>query len=75
MRDTLVERFKARAPSGEVVELRIYQEWIDASSFDDPHAKIPGMKRIVDEDGMGVNYIDDNHFHWVVRGVDLERIG
>jgi hypothetical protein len=70
----LVDEFDVRTDAGTIVRLYIFQDIIDAGTFQDPHATIRGLKRIVTEDGDAVNFIDENHFHIVARREDAVRI-
>ena len=73
MAEKLVEQFDARNANGQVYRLYVYQDIIDAGTFDDPHATLPGMKRIVTGQGQHVNFIDDNTFKIVATDETLTR--
>jgi len=72
--EQLVEQFRVRTERGEVETLRIYQQIIPAGSFGNPNATIKGMMRVEDEDGNGVNRIDDDSYEIVARGIMATRI-
>jgi hypothetical protein len=73
MAETLVEQFDTRKANGQVVRLYVYQDMIDAGTFDNPHATLPGMKRIVTSQGQHVNFIDENTFKIAVTDETLAR--
>lgn len=73
MDEQLIEEFNTRDPQGGVVRLYVYQQIIRAGTFQDPHATIPGLKRIETEDGDAVNFIDDQTFVRVATGKTLKR--
>lgn len=72
MAEELIEEFNTHAPDGRTVRLYVYQDIIHAGTFQDPHATIPGLKRIETEDGDAVNYIDEQTFTLVVTGETLK---
>ncbi len=57
-----IENFIAKSDSGKQYRIFHYQEYIDASSADDPNATMPGRKFLTTSDGGHVNYIDANTF-------------
>ena len=73
MKEKLVEQFNTRNRAGDLVRLYVYQEFVDAGNFDNPHATLPGMKRIETEDGDYVNYVDDQTYTVVSTGETLKR--
>ena len=73
MNERLVEQFDAHVTSGNTVRLYVYQDFIDAGSYDNPNATIPGLKRLVTAEGKHVNYVDDNTFKIVGTGETLKR--
>ena len=73
MTEKLVEQFDTRKTNGQVVSLYVYQDMIDAATMDDPHATLPGMKRIVTSLGQYVNFIDEKTFKIVVTDETLTR--
>ena len=68
MKETVLGKFTAKSDSGRTHTIVIYQEWIDASTMDDPGAKIPGMKRLATSSGEAVNRIDEKTFQIVATG-------
>jgi hypothetical protein len=66
--EKLIDQFEVVTGKGQQVRLYVYQEVTPAGSFGDPHATIPGLKRIEDEEGNGVNYIDDVTYELVASG-------
>lgn len=72
--EELIEQFDTRAPSGNLVRLYVYQEMIDAGTFQNPNATIPGLKRVETEDGDGVNYVDAQTYLRVATGETLKRV-
>lgn len=72
--EKLIEQFDTRAASGQVVRLYVYQQIIDAGTFQNPNATIPGLKRIETEDGDGVNYVDPQTYLRVATGETLKRV-
>lgn len=68
-----IERFTATDADGRIYHLRVTQEIINAASFGDPYAEIPGMKSISLTDGSRVNYIDENTFKVVQTDKILTR--
>ena len=73
MTERLIEQFNTRNDNGDLVRLSVYQQVIDAGHYKDPHATIPGVKRIVTEDGEHVNFVDDETFTVVSTGETLKR--
>ncbi|MEQ1509030.1 MAG: hypothetical protein ABL909_01350 [Sphingopyxis sp.] len=73
MAEKLVEQFDTRKANGQVVRLYVYQDMINAGTSDDPHATIPGMKRIETGQGQYVNFIDENTFKIVATDETLAR--
>lgn len=70
----LVDEFDVRTETGQVVRLFEFQDIINAGTKDDPHGTIRGLKTLVTEDGHAVNFVDENRFHLVARGLDATRI-
>lgn len=68
-----IDRFTVRTGDGATVELVVYQQWVDAGSFDDPHARIPGLRRIVDEHGVAVNYLGGGRYR--LLSIDAAAVG
>ena len=57
-----IERFSTRIDNGKEYIIIQYQEYIDASSFDNPNAEIEGLKSLRTDDGLHVNFIDSKTF-------------
>lgn len=72
MAEQLIEEFDTRASDGRMERLYVYQQIIDAGTLDDPHATIPGLKRIETADGHAVNFVDDQTFTLVSTGETLK---
>ncbi len=72
--EKLIAEFDVITDSGEVVRLYVYQDIISAGHYGDPHATIPGLKRVVDEYGTGVNVNeDDGSFYLFSKGQTARR--
>ncbi len=72
--EELVEQFDVHAPGGQLVRPYVYQEMIDAGTFQNPNATIPGLKRVETEDGDGVNYVDEQTYFRIATGETLKRV-
>lgn len=68
-----IERFLASDSGGNVYQVIVRQEIIDAASSDDPHHEVPGMKSVYLSDGSQVNRIDANTFEIVQTGTIIKR--
>ena len=69
--EKLVHEFEATDADGNVYSLRVYQKFIDVSTSQNVGAVVPGMKRIVTDDGMAVNRLSEGEYEVVVTGVVL----
>ncbi len=58
MRDKVVGQFEAVDDSGDHYTVLEIQEYVSAANFDDPHAAVPGMKRMETSDGDEVIILD-----------------
>jgi hypothetical protein len=72
--ERLIEEFDVRTDAGQILRLYVYQDIIDAGSHDDPHATLPGLKRIVTGNGDPVNLIDEETFDLVTRRCKAKRL-
>lgn len=70
----LVEEFQAISDAGETYEISVYQDFIDGGTLDKPTNWIPGMKKMLLQDGGHVNWIDDNTFKIVSSGETIRRV-
>ncbi len=71
--ERLIKQFTAKSQDGRTFELSVYEEVVAAASFADPNATIPGMKRIEDDDGRAVNYIDEETYLIVALDLTVKR--
>ena len=69
--EELTQEFTATDEDGTEHRLLVYQQFIPAGSFDDPSAVIPGLRRIVTEDGESVNRVRKGEYEIVQTGVRL----
>lgn len=67
IRSCLVER-----PNGETEIVDVYQDFIDASSMDNPNAELAGMKRCQLRTGRSVNFINEDTFEDIFPKERLE---
>ena len=49
-----IQKFEAVGGNEQKYILEVYQEFVDAGTRGDPHATIPGMKRICTQDGLEI---------------------
>ena len=62
----LVDRFQARSEDGTYqTTILISQDFLDAGSFDNPNATIPGLKTVRTADGYSCNVKGDDTFEVV----------
>lgn len=73
-REVETGRFRARTESGKEYIIIQYQEFISAATFDNPHAEIPGLKRLSTSDGFSVNYIDPTTFKIIGTGETVRKV-
>jgi hypothetical protein len=69
-----IDRFFTKTDDGEEYEIIQYQEFIDASSHDDPNAEVPGIKRFRTSNGLFVQYIDPNTFKIITSSKIIKRV-
>lgn len=60
--------FLAYHKDGRCVNLNIYTDMINAGTFDNPKAVIPGLKEIKTDDGLSVNRLDKGKYQIVITG-------
>lgn len=66
--------FRAVSNDGHEYEVIEYQDVIDAGSFDDPNAEVPGLRSFRTADGRAVNFRGGNSFEIVdVSPIQIER--
>lgn len=68
-----IERFVATDSDGNRYQVIVQQEIIDASSLDDPHHEVRGMKSVYLSDGSRVNRIDADTFEVFQTGTIIKR--
>jgi hypothetical protein len=69
--ERLVQEFEAREENGTIHRLRVYQKLVDAGTQANPHAVVPGLKRIVTEKGETVNRLQKGKYQVVLTGILL----
>ncbi len=69
--EELAYEFTAADEDGREYQLQVYQNWISAATRADPAAVIPGMRRIVTEDGLSVNRLAKGEYQIVSTGMVL----
>ncbi len=69
------ERFKVRTDTGKEYTVIIYQEYIDVSSLDNPHAEIEGFKELRTSSGLHLNFIDPKTFKVVETNEIVRKLG
>lgn len=72
--EKLVNTHRMQSESGEFFEVYEYQDFIDAGTYEDPNAKIPGLKRLTLRDGSHVNDLGDGEFQIVATGAVLRMV-
>lgn len=66
-----IATFKAKDSSGRIYVIDVFQQFVDAGTFDNPDATIPGIKSLKTRDGQHVNYVAKGQYHLVVPALDL----
>ena len=69
--ETLTQQFTAVDDAGNEYRLLVYQKQIPAPTRNDPAAVIPGLKRIVTENGEHINRVNKGEYKIVVTGLVL----
>ena len=64
----LLQDFTALDDDGNEYRLKVYQENVPAGTRDNPSAVIPGLKRIVTDDGESVNRVRKGVYKIVASG-------
>lgn len=72
--EKLIARHDCIAEDGTRHIIEEWQQQIRAGHQQDPHATIPGMKRLVTSRGMRVNYIDQATFEIVQTGQIVRKV-
>ena len=68
-----IDRFNAKADSGKMYTITIYQEYIPAGTLDSPHDMIEGPKSVFTSSGDRVNRIDSETYQIVQTGEIVYR--
>lgn len=71
--EKLVGRISCKDDNGNPYIVEEWEERIHAGHMQNPHATIPGMRRIVLADGGSVRQIDDQTFEIFGTGVLIRR--
>jgi hypothetical protein len=66
-------RFRCQGDDGKSYVLVEYQDVIDAGTYDNPHAKVLGLKSLTTDRGDAVNFLTDDTFQVVRTGVRLQK--
>ena len=69
----LVGSHRMSSDDGRTFIVYEYQERVGAGTKDDPYATIPGMSFYQLDNGMRVNFIDDDTFKIVQNGLVIRR--
>lgn len=69
-----IGRFIAETDTGKEYEIIQYQEYIDASSHDNPNVKIPGLKSMRTANGFHVNFINPQTFKIVETNEIVKKV-
>ena len=64
MQEDVVDQFKAEDDAGNRYTVLEIQEYEDAGNFDDPHARVPAMRRLETSDGEEVITMDGKLCLW-----------
>jgi hypothetical protein len=72
--ERLIGSHKVKADDGTIHEVLELQEIINAGTFDNPNAIIPGLKRFALRAGGPVNFVDENTFKIVMTGKTVRRV-
>lgn len=71
--EQLIRKFTILASDGSEHRCSEYQAQIPAGDFDNPRATLPGLKRVVTDEGHAVNVLGEGRFH-IVR-LRLDAVG
>ena len=69
--EELTQEFTATDEEGTEYRLLLYQDFVPAHTFDNPSAVVPGLTRILTEDGESVNRVKKGEYEIVQTGVRL----
>ena len=66
--------FKTQSPEGKTFMIYEFTEFLDAGNFEEPNAKVEGLKSFNTADGKHVNFISEGEYKIVETGVILRRV-
>ena len=66
--ERLMQQFEATDEQGTTRRLMVYQDFVDAATMGNPNVEVPGLKRIVTEDGQNVNRLETGKYQIVQTG-------
>lgn len=73
-RRVVIGSFRAVSDGGTQYEIVIFQEFIPTSSHDDPQGEVPGLKSLLTDTGLVVNYIDPETFKIVATNEIVRKV-